>query len=46
MLLLVFSTTALAVVLVIFAVYHLVCRMMLFQGHVTYQNFAIPGPVQ
>ena len=55
MLLLIFSTiSVLAVVLVVIAVStnlyvvccHFICLMLLFHGHVTYQNFAITGPLQ
>ena len=55
MLLLIFSTIiVLAVVLVVIAVStnlyvvccHFICPMLLFHGHVSYQNFAITGPLQ
>ena len=55
MLLLIFSTIiVLAVVLVVIAVStnlyvvfcHFICLMLLFHGHVSYQNFAITGPLQ
>ena len=54
MLLLVFSTTVLAVVLVVIAALtHLfvvccrfICLMLLFHGYVSYQNFAITGTLQ
>ena len=54
MLLLVFSTTVLAVVLGIIAVLtylyvvccHFICLMLLFHGDVSYCNFPITGPLQ
>ena len=55
MLLLIFSTIiVLAVVLVVIAVStnlyvvccHFIYLMLLFHGHVSYQNFAITGPLQ
>ena len=55
MLLLIFSTIiVLAVVLVVIAVStnlyvvccHFICLMLLFHGLVSYQNFAITGPLQ
>ena len=55
MLLLIFSTIiVLAGVLVVIAVStnlyvvccHFICLMLLFHGHVSYQNFAITGPLQ